>query len=108
MKAAAGQESSLGLSSKKAALASQEVKLELDGQGKKATLKAGNQQVEINDSNGYTFKTQQGFFVNASQNVQINGTQISLLKGKVKFSNASIEAKASGNVSIAGGMIKIG
>ncbi|MBQ1539941.1 MAG: type VI secretion system tip protein VgrG [Desulfovibrio sp.] len=108
LKAAAGQESSLGLSSKKAALASQEVKLELDGQGKKATLKAGNQQVEINDSNGYTFKTQQGFFVNASQNVQINGTQISLLKGKVKFSNASIEAKASGNVSIAGGMIKIG
>ena len=40
--------------------------------------------------------------------MQINGTQISLLKGKVKCSNASIEAKASGNVSIAGGMIKIG
>ena len=57
---------------------------------------------------GYAFKTKQGFYVNAQTSVQINGQSISLLKGKIKFSDASIQAKASGSVSISGGMIKIG
>ncbi|MBR6468159.1 MAG: hypothetical protein IKT16_08385, partial [Desulfovibrio sp.] len=109
VKAAKGADnSSLSLASKKATLASKEVKLDLDGQGKKATLTAGNQKVEINDQNGYAFKTKQGFYVNAQTSVQINGQSISLLKGKIKFSDASIQAKASGSVSISGGMIKIG
>jgi len=109
MKAAkGGDSSSLSLASKKATLASKEVKLDLDGQGKKATLTAGSQKVEINDQNGYAFKTKQGFYVNAQTSVQLNGQSISLLKGKIKFSDASIEAKASGSVSISAGMIKIG
>ena len=48
------------------------------------------------------------FYVNAQTSVQINGQSIALLKGKIKFSDASIEAKASGSVSISAGMIKIG
>ena len=40
--------------------------------------------------------------------MQLNGSQVTLLKGKVSFSNAKIDAKASGTVTLSAGMIKLG
>ncbi|MBO4683835.1 MAG: hypothetical protein J5600_00735, partial [Desulfovibrio sp.] len=100
--------SSLSLASKKAALASKETSLELDGAKKNATLTAGGNTMKVLSNNGFSIKTDKSFSVTADSSVSINGSQVTLLKGKIKFSDASIDAKASGSVSISGGMIKIG
>jgi hypothetical protein len=101
-------ESSLSLASTSARLASKEVEFKLDGAGSKASLKAGSQQLDDSDSDGYSFTTKKKFTVSADSDVELNGSQISLLKGKVKFSDSSIDASASGTVSISGSMVKIG
>ncbi|MCR5258502.1 MAG: type VI secretion system tip protein VgrG [Desulfovibrio sp.] len=103
-----GDASSLSLASKKATLASKETSLELDGAKKNVTLSAGDNTMKVLSNNGFSLTTNKSFSVTADNNVQLNAHQVSLLEGKVKFSEASIQAKASGNVSISGGMIKIG
>ena len=109
LKAAEGQtSSSLDLSSAKADLASQDAKLELDGQNRQITLKTGGHEVNIKDSSGFSFNTSENFCVDADKNMQLNAKSISMIKGKFKLSESSLEASASGSVKIAGGMIKIG
>jgi len=103
-----GDASSLSLASKKATLASKETSLELDGAKKNVTLSAGDNTMKVLSNNGFSLTTNKSFSVTADNNVQLNAHQVSLLKGKIKFSDASIEAKASGSVSISAGMIKIG
>ncbi|MBO4296163.1 MAG: hypothetical protein J5863_05345, partial [Desulfovibrio sp.] len=109
LKAAKGaSDSSLSLASTKATLASKEVKLELDGEGKGATLTAGSHKVDVNDQNGWAFTSKKDFAIDASADVKIDGQNVSLIKGKFKFSEAAFSAKTSGTLTLESGMIKIG
>ncbi|MBR5051241.1 MAG: hypothetical protein IKX75_07935, partial [Desulfovibrio sp.] len=101
--------SSLSLASKIAKLASKDSSLDIDGARKQAVLEAGGaSRLEIHANSGFHFKSDKNFVANVSKSIKLNASDVSLLKGKVKFSNASIDAKASGSVSLKGGMIKIG
>ncbi len=100
--------SSLSLADTSAALPGKEIEFKLDGADSQASLKAGKQQLDINDSSVYSFTTKKGSASAPIRKCSSTAPRSPCSRARSSSPTPPIDAPASGTVSISANMVKIG